>query len=63
MIFVLLTRAAVPASDGKCQYALNYSATELSRYGMTDFEFLQLSQEEKPLVGFLDGGADILVLF
>ena len=35
LIFVLLTRAAVPASDGKCQDALNCSATELSRYGMT----------------------------
>ena len=40
LVFVLLTRAAVPDTDGKCQNALNFSAVEVSQYGMTDFEFL-----------------------
>ena len=61
--FVLLTRAAVPDSDGKCQDGLTRSAVEVSQDGMPDFQFLHLSEEEKPLVGFLDGGADILVPF
>ena len=42
---------------------LTRSAVEVSQDGMTDFQFLHLSEEEKPLVGFLDGGADILVPF
>ena len=63
MAFGLLTHAAVSNSDGKCQDALNGSAVELSQDGMTDFEFLQLSQEEQLLVGFSDGGANIFVPF
>ena len=55
-ILILLSRAAVPDSDGKCQDALNRSAVKLSQDGMTDFECLYLSQEEKPLVGLLGGG-------
>ena len=58
-----MTRAAVPDSDGKCQDALSRSAVEVSQYGMTDFEFLQLSHVKKLLVGFLDIGANILVPF
>ena len=62
-LFVFLTRAAVPDSDGKCQDGLTRSAVEVSQDGMTGFQFLHLSEEEKPLVGFFDGGADILVPF
>ena len=63
MVFVLLTHAAVPNSDGKGENGLSCSAVKLDQDGSNDLQFSQLSEKEKPMVGFLNRAADILMSF